>query len=146
MAPDPANPLFGWRRLAALALAALTGLIFHALGVPLAWILGPLISTALLSIAGWPVFSSLRGRRLGQLVIGAGLGLNITAALVAAMLPWLPVMVAVSLLSVTVTSFFSVFLARLADLDRVTAYFAMMSAGLSEMATSAPRWARGANP
>ena len=68
------------REIAALACAAAAGAAFHRLGVPLAWVLGPLIATAALSIAGWPVFTPVAGRRFGQVTIGASIGLNISAA------------------------------------------------------------------
>lgn len=127
-----------WRgtgsRTASIGTAAVVGHLFYMGNVPLAWVLGPLLTTAAMSIAGLPVFASNRSRRIGQLVIGTGLGLNITASLLADVLLWIPLMVLTTLIAITVTSFFSVFMARLSGLDRVTSYFALMPGGLSEMA------------
>ncbi|WP_169776497.1 AbrB family transcriptional regulator [Wenxinia marina] len=122
------------QRGAALGAAAAAGALLDSVGVPLAWILGPLIATAALSIFGRPVLATVRMRRAGQLVIGLGLGLNITAALLAQIAVWIPVMIVIAVTAACVTGFFSVFYAHFGRLDRNTAYFAMMPGGLSEMA------------
>jgi len=117
-----------------LAIGGVCGAFFDWQNIPLAWILGPMIATAILSISGLNVLNSARSRRLGQLVIGAGLGLNITTALVVQMGVWVPMMIVTAVLAAIITSFFSVFYARFGGLDRATAFFAMMPGGLSEMA------------
>lgn len=48
------------------------------LHTPIPWMLGPLLFTAVASMAGWPTRSSGRLRNLGQWVIGAALGLYFT--------------------------------------------------------------------
>lgn len=48
------------------------------LQTPIPWMLGPLLFTALTSIAGLPTRSSARLRNLGQWIIGAALGLYFT--------------------------------------------------------------------
>lgn len=139
-----------WRDIgliaASLVVAFGAGLLFHTLQVPLAWVLGPLVSTATLSVAGLSVFRSERARRAGQLAIGAGLGLHVTASLLAEMLGWLPYMLLLALVSITVTSAFSVFLARMGRLDRITAYFALMPGGLTEMANIGARMGAASEP
>lgn len=120
--------------LAGILAALAGGALAYLAHIPLAWVLGPLVVTAALSLSGIKVWSSVVGRRGGQLVIGAGLGLNITAALLLEISIWIPVMVVTALCAVLVTSSFSVLLQRFARLDRSTAYFAMMPGGLSEMA------------
>ncbi|WP_274378846.1 AbrB family transcriptional regulator [Alkalilacustris brevis] len=119
---------------ASVSLAFLAGLGFDMLRIPLAWVLGPLIATAALSLSGLPVFRSNVARRAGQIAIGGGLGLHVTAALLTEMLAWVPFMIVLSLVAISVTSFFSVFLGRFSGLDRVTSYFALLPGGLSEMA------------
>ena len=131
---------------ASIAIAFLSGLTFHVLKVPLPWVLGPLISTAGLSLSGMPVFRSNSARRAGQLVIGCGLGLHVTSALLAEMLGWVPFMFFLTLLAITVTSFYSVFLARFCGIDRVTSYFALMPGGLSEMANIGARLGAASEP
>lgn len=122
------------RAVVALLAAFLTGYAAHRLHVPLAWILGPLLATAIASIAGLPVFAPLAGRRFGQIAIGASIGLNITAAVALLMLVWLPVMLFTAILAVLVAGILSVPYARLGGIDHKTAYYAIMPGGLSEMA------------
>ncbi|MEG0148648.1 MAG: AbrB family transcriptional regulator [Comamonas sp.] len=73
-------PAFLARAAATLALAWLAALLCTALHTPLPWMLGPLISVSLVSIAGAPTQSSTRLRNLGQWTIGAALGLYFTPA------------------------------------------------------------------
>lgn len=139
-----------WGRLLAYAFALLVafcgGLAAYLIDIPLAWVLGPLAATAALSISGCRVWSSSRARRLGQLVIGTGLGLNITAALLLDVGIWIPVMIITALSAILITSFFSVFVQRFGRLDRATAYFAMMPGGLSEMANVGAKVGARAEP
>lgn len=115
-------------------LAALAGYAAQRMHVPLAWILGPLIVTAIAAMTGFTVFAPLAGRRLGQVLVGASIGLNITAPVLWLMVIWLPVMVVTSLVAITLGAIVTVPFAALSGTDRKTAYFSMMPGGLSEMA------------
>lgn len=134
------------RQVMAVLAALAGGAAAYLARVPLAWVLGPLIVTAALSVSGARVWSSTRARRFGQLVIGTGLGLNITATLLLDIGPWIPVMIATALCAIVITSAFSVLLQRFGRLDRATAYFAMMPGGLSEMANVGARVGARAEP
>jgi membrane AbrB-like protein len=114
--------------------AVLAGYAAHALGVPLAWVLGPLVATAGFAIAGVAPFAPSPGRWTGQVIIGAAIGLNVTPAVIGTLAGWLPVMVFTALLSMLVGSACAIALARFARVDLKTAYFCMMPGGLSEMA------------
>ena len=131
-------PFPGWRRVgvlaAGLAVAVAAGWLLDRLDIPLAWVLGPLLAAAILSMSGVPVMSSDRVRRGGQMMIGIGLGLNITAALLAQVAWWIPAMALSALASMVVTATVSTVMARLGRLDRRTAYFALLPGGLVEMA------------
>ncbi len=129
-----ASQLPAGRELLALAVAAATGAVFYRLGVPLAWVLGPLAATAALSIAGWPVFASVAGRRFGQVTVGANIGLNVSAAVLASIALWLPAMVLTAVLAILVGAVVAAPLARWGGIDMRTAYYAMMPGGLTEMA------------
>jgi membrane AbrB-like protein len=80
--PDGFTPLptaDAWRRIALTLLLALVaaGLCVW-LGTPVPWMIGPLVATSLLSLAGAPVASWVPLRNTGQWVIGAALGLYFT--------------------------------------------------------------------
>jgi membrane AbrB-like protein len=136
--PPPDWPNILWQVIAVLA-ALVGGFAAYVADVPLAWVLGPLVVTAALSVSGVNVWSSTRARRFGQLIIGTGLGLNITAALLLGIGIWIPAMIATAFGAIIITSAFSVFVQRFGRLDRTTAYFAMMPGGLSEMANVGAR-------
>ncbi len=120
--------------LAVLAAAAVTGYAAHAAHVPLAWILGPLIATAVAAMCGLKVFAPLAGRRFGQVLVGTSIGLNITAPVFLLIVVWLPVMILTALVGITLAAVVSVPFAAVAGIDQKTAYYSMMPGGLSEMA------------
>jgi hypothetical protein len=130
--------------LATLALAGLMGYLAHEAHVPLAWILGPLLTTAVAAIAGFPIFAPLAGRRFGQITVGTSIGLNITAPVALLMLFWLPVMVLTAIIGIFVAALISVPFGAAGGIDGKTAYYAMMPGGLSEMANLGS--AAGAHP
>ncbi len=66
-----------------LLIAASAGALASALHLPLPWMLGPLISTAVLSMCGVPLAASQRLRDAGQWAIGTALGLYFTAEVLA---------------------------------------------------------------
>lgn len=66
------------RVVASLLWAWLAARLCLLLHTPLPWMLGPLIATALVSVAGAPTHSDPRLRNLGQWTVGAALGLYFT--------------------------------------------------------------------
>lgn len=70
--PFPARVAFS------LAIALAAALVCVALRTPLPWMIGPLLATSLLSMAGAPTESEGRLRNAGQWTIGAALGLYFT--------------------------------------------------------------------
>lgn len=126
----------GWRsRALGVLLAIAGGFAASALGVPLAWVLGPMVATALLSVMGMEVFAPIIGRRTGQIIIGATIGLHITVAVAAGIVPWLPLMFVVGALSVVVSAILAAILSWVARISSETAYFGMLPGGLAEMAS-----------
>lgn len=125
--------------LAVLGLAILAGWLAEVAHLPMAWVLGPMLVTAAGSVAGLQVFSSNAGRRLGQLLIGATMGLGITGAMLAHIVPWLPLMVLSALAMIALAGFVSVFFARAARIEEDCAFYALLPGGLSEMANMAGR-------
>ncbi|RZS58493.1 AbrB family transcriptional regulator [Sphaerotilus mobilis] len=120
-----------------LALATLAGAACSALHTPLPWMIGPLLLTAALSLAGAPVQSSKRLRNAGQWAIGMALGLYFTpevAARTVALAPWTLLGAAWSVLLGHL--YFRWLLASqpAGSIDRATAYFSSVIGGASEMA------------
>ena len=74
------------RRIAfTLAVACVAGALAQGLHLPLPWMIGPLLTTAALSIRGAPVLAWAPLREAGQWAIGTALGLYFTPTVLAAM-------------------------------------------------------------
>src|ERR1041385_562207 len=78
------------RLVAVLALGAAVGLCAQQIRMPLPFVLGPLVATAVLGISGWPVIGVRRLRPGAQFVIGSAIGIQFTHAIVARLPPPLP--------------------------------------------------------
>ena len=124
----PASTVLG------LALAFAFSFFLYALSVPLAWLLGPLVFTGALSLAGMELNPPPWLRRMAQLTIGATVGLNLTAEVLARLVLWLPLMIGMALAAILASALVSVLLGIWARLDTRTAYFASLPGGLAEMA------------
>lgn len=105
--------------------------------LPLAWVLGPLLVTAIAAMSGLPVFAPEQGRRVGQLIVGATIGLAVTPPVLGGIAVWVPLMVLTAVIVIAASGFLSVFFARFSGLDEKTAFFAMLPGGMAEMANIA---------
>ena len=108
--------------------------------MPLPFVLGPLIATASLGLAGWPVVGVRRLRPGAQFVIGSAIGIQFTRAVVLKLALLLPLIIGSALMSMVVCAAASAFLIVAAGLDRKTAFFATAPAGAAEMANIAARY------
>jgi membrane AbrB-like protein len=113
-------------------------------GMPLPYMTGPLLVTAALGLAGVPVRSLWPARAAGQFVTGSAIGTAFTQAVLLKLVLMLPVIIAGALISMVVGAIAALMLVWLTDLDRKTAFFATMPAGVIEMANIAVR--QGADP
>ncbi|MBZ8141060.1 hypothetical protein CLD22_14250 [Rubrivivax gelatinosus] len=124
---------------ATLVLAGLAALCCRAVHLPLPWMLGPLLATAALGVAGVPVVASVRLRNLGLALIGVGLGLHFSPAVVALILRIAPAIVLGVLWALLLGYLFYRVLHRLQGGDRATCFYAAAIGGASEMALLAER-------
>jgi uncharacterized protein len=130
-APNPTP----WRAALCLLSCVLTGYVGHRLHVPLAWVLGPMLTTAAFAIAGIKPVAPLVGRRLGQMIIGSSIGLHLTLPVLLHLIGWLPAMAISAVAAVCCGALLSVGLACVGGVSSKTAYFCLIPGGLSEMAT-----------
>jgi membrane AbrB-like protein len=129
--------------LVVLAFGIISGTVANGLGLPLAWMLGPLILCACLTMAGLPLRPVPWGREVGQIIVGLAIGLRLTSPVVASTLSLLPAMLVVTIAVMIATTMSALLLRRLADVDRKTAFFSTAAAGMAEMANLAHQ--RGAD-
>lgn len=117
----------------ALAIGTVGGGVFHALHLPLPWMLGALFATMAASVANAPILGPARMRPAVVAVIGVLLGSRFTPDIIAGAGVWLGT-VAILMGYVIAVALVVVPFYRLAGrFDWVTAYFAGMPGGLSEM-------------
>ena len=145
-APDEARPrggLFARRNLARLALvyagAVACGYLAARLGVPLPWMIGPMVFAGAVSIGGLGVSVPVVTRTVGQIVVAATVGLSFTPLALAAVSEQLVAMLAVALLTIVLGFIAAAVLMRLTRIDLVSASLASIPGGPVEMASLAAR-------
>lgn len=126
----------GWWLRAALtyALALVGGYIASRLSVPLPWMLGPFFLCGACAAFGARLAFFPMGRELGQLAVGLAVGLRFTPATLAATLGLLPAMLAATAYVIVFTFIAALIFRPLANVDRVTAFFATAAGGVADMA------------
>lgn len=129
------------RGTARIGLALVLGVAGAALAklasLPLPYLLGPLLATAVAALAGAPVLALPYGRELGQVAVGLAIGLRFIPEVLAATLSLLPLMALATALTILSTTVAAVMMERLGGTDRRTSFFATAAAGLAEMAVTA---------
>ncbi len=117
----------------ALAVGGLGGLAAARAGLPLAWMLGPMLATMVASVAGLPlaVPPALRGPVVA--VLGVLLGSGFDRDLLGGLPHWLPILVALPAYVALVAVSAFLYLRHVGRLDPITAWFSATPGGLGEM-------------
>jgi len=116
-----------------LAIGGLAGYLANWIGMPLPWMLGPLIATTLASLIGLPVSAPLKLRPVVIPIIGVMLGAAINRNIFAHIGDW-GVTLAVMVPFLATAAGVSILIYRkVAGYDPVTAYFSAMPGGLNDM-------------
>ncbi len=136
------------RRIAFLSLCYLIGAgagwLFARLGVPLPWIVGPLVAIGAISaVLGAPAVGTWH-RWAGQLVIAGAVGLNLTPAALSNIIANLAPMLVAAAATIALAVGLASTLVRLRGVDRATALFASLPGGPIDMAVMAQHY--GGNP
>jgi membrane AbrB-like protein len=138
------------RRVTELALcyavATAAGYLFSTLGLPLPWMIGPLIATALIGLAGKPVEIPKRTRPVGQVTVSAHVGLYFTAAALTAILDHAVVIVGMAVATAAIGFAISILLRRMTNADPATAFLASMPGGPVEMGNLALQYGGDPGP
>jgi membrane AbrB-like protein len=115
-----------------LAIGALGGLLFHLIGMPLAWMLGPLTANLIVSAKGGDVRvpEPLREAFIG--VLGLVLGSQVTPQLAQRVLDW-PLSAALLLLGVATSTAAAAAWYRRCGFDSVSAWFASAPGAMTAM-------------
>lgn len=124
---------FGPRILFALVIGTVCGFLASAIGLPLAWMLGPMIGLTVAALSGLPVDGPVHLRPFVIPVIGVMLGSSLTPEIVAAIPRWAATMALLLPFLVTAAGLSYLVYRRIGGFDPVTAYFSAMPGGLNEM-------------
>lgn len=119
--------------------AAAGGVVAFRLGLPLAWMIGPMVVTAALTLARDVSAPPRLTRSGGQVVVGTGIGLFLTPAAVQVIAASAVPILLSALLIVLVGCAIGYAQARLARTDLATAVFSCVAGGPAEMASLAVR-------
>jgi membrane AbrB-like protein len=117
----------------ALAIGAVGGAVFHVLGLPLPWMLGALFATMTASLANVPILGPTRLRPAVVAVIGVLLGSRFTPDIIDEARAWTGTVAILMAYVIAVAVVVVPFYRFVGKFDWVTAYFAGMPGGLSEM-------------
>ncbi|MCB9946265.1 MAG: AbrB family transcriptional regulator [Rhodospirillaceae bacterium] len=126
-----------WQGLAAqgtaLALGTAGGALLYTFQLPLAWMIGSMLATAIAAIAGMRVRVP-RAMRSGMImVLGIMLGSAFNPAILSALDRWAVTLSALAVYIVVCTAIGSLYLSRLGRCDPVTSYFTATPGGFNEM-------------
>jgi uncharacterized protein len=117
----------------ALAIATAGGTLFYLLNLPLPWMLGALFATMAASVANAPILGPARLRPAIVAVIGVLLGSSFTPDILSQASAWMGTLAILMAYVIAVALVVVPFYHFVGRFDWVTAYFAGMPGGLSEM-------------
>ncbi len=117
----------------ALTIGAAGGALFHLLHLPLPWMLGALFATMIASVAKAPIMAPARIRPVVVAVIGVLLGSRFTPDVLSQAGAWAGTVAILMVYVVVVALVVVPFYRFVGKFDWVTAYFAGMPGGLTEM-------------
>lgn len=137
--PDPEARMSGRPRRfrprfpLALLVGVLGALVFTYLGVPLAWMLGPMAACTIAAMARAPIAVSPAATPPMLVVIGVLLGSGFDHQTVAAAYGWLVPLAGMAVLLVIWAALCTIYFRLAGKLDFATAYFSAMPGGVVEM-------------
>lgn len=134
------------KRVMMLAAGSAAGYAAQLAGVPLPWMIGPLLLASAFGMAQIEVPRHKSYRPLGQLVVATAVGLYFTPEAFAEVTRQAVEMVAAAILTIAAGFTSALVLYRLAKIDGSQAFFAAMPGGPAEMAVLAERWGVPAAP
>lgn len=125
---------FPWRRfLLALAIGSVGAIIFVALGLPLPWMLGPMVFCTVAAIAHAPVAAPGVIRPPMSMVIGVLLGAGFRPEILASLSSWIVTLLGLAVFCAIAGVAGTIYFRKVVKTDLVTAFFAGMPGGLLEM-------------
>ncbi|AJE49179.1 AbrB family transcriptional regulator [Celeribacter indicus] len=122
-------------------LAAAGGYLFFRLGLPLPWMIGPLVATAALTFSGlMDVRIPVQTRPFGQGIVASQVGLSFSPAVFASLLQMAPLLIGMALVIILVGFAIALLLSRMARIRLSSALIATLPTSPVEAAVIAERY------
>jgi membrane AbrB-like protein len=125
--------------------SALGGVIAQVLHIPLPWMIGPMVAAAISKIVQLQVHGPAGSRETGQLLIGTGIGLFFTPAVLQQVANLAGLMLLAGAVAILIGYVSALLVARLAGVNRTTAFFACVPGGAAEMVVLGERFGSAAD-
>jgi hypothetical protein len=124
----------------ALVVGIPAGYLFHRLGTPIPWMIGPMVAVAGLNLLGVKMHSPPYGRQTGQVILGSAVSLYFTPTVVAALAVHFGAIVAASASAFLIGGLGALILSRISGVDGKSTFFASIPGGAMAMAVLAERY------
>ena len=134
------------KRISMLAGGDIAGFAAQSVGMPLPWMIGPLLLSGALGMAEIDVPQHRFYRPVGQIIVATAVGLYFTPEALTEVTQQAMLMVGAAVLTIAAGFTSALVLYRLAKVDGSQAFFAAMPGGPAEMAVLAERWGIPAPP
>lgn len=123
-----------------LALGGLMGWAAALAGIPLPWLIGPLVATAAVALSGVELKPPPLIRKIGQAVAAAAIGLAFSPEIIETLAGYLDVMILTAAASMLASIGIAKLTSTFAKTSFETAYFSSLPGGVAEMSVLAERY------
>lgn len=117
----------------ALVIGIFGGIVAWQVGLPLPWMLGPMIAVTIAAMAHAPVMAPIRLRPAVMPVIGVMLGSAVSADLLGMLGAWVTTLLLLPVFLACAAAWSYLIYRRIGGYDKTTAYFAAMPGGLNDI-------------
>lgn len=122
--------------LYSFVVAALGGLVFNYIHMPIPWLLGPMVVIFLLSRTGkFTPYLPVHIRNIGLIIVGYTIGLSFTKDALIQIIHQSPSMLLMTVLIVSFSALFALLISKLTKIDYPTILAGSIPGGLSQMIT-----------
>ena len=132
------------KRIAMLTAAGAAGYLATLIGMPLPWMIGPLLLSVLMGFGEVSVPRHRHYRPVGQLIVATAVGLYFTPQALTETINNAWFMVGAAILTIAAGIVTAIMLRKLSHCDGTVAFFSAMPGGPAEMSVLAEKW--GAEP
>ncbi|MEO0496148.1 MAG: AbrB family transcriptional regulator [Pseudomonadota bacterium] len=119
--------------LSAFVVAGNGVVVFHVLGLPLPWLLGPILACLLAALLGVPMGGIKPLNDAMRTILGVAVGATFTSAILTSMVGMWPTLILIPLMIGCIGLIGVPYFSRLWGLDAPTAYYSAMPGGLQDM-------------